>query len=74
MLDPASRYPSSVGVPTTRLQIDTSGLETAVDLSSTSRKADHDMDAEPDDSEDEAPLDLKVRRDGGNGAGEGTEV
>lgn len=60
MLEPASRYPSSVGVPTTRLQIDTSGLETAVDLSSTSRKADHDMDAEPEDSEDEAPLDLKA--------------
>jgi hypothetical protein len=38
--------------------MDTSSLETAVDLS---RKNDiHDNDNDNDDSEDEAPLDLKV--------------
>ena len=64
MLDPSPRYsPANVGGgPTTRLQIDTS-LETAVDLSRKSSdlgtlKA--EMEAEQEDSEDEAPLDLKV--------------
>ena len=63
MLEPSPRYsPTTVGGgPTTRLQLDTS-LETAVDLS---RKTSDiglkaEVDAEQDDSEDEAPLDLKV--------------
>ena len=67
MLEPSPRYsPASVGGgPTTRLQLDTS-LETAVDLSRKSATSDiglkADLEAEQDDSEDEAPLDLKVRR------------
>ena len=55
MLEPPSRYPA--GVATSRLDLETSSLETAVDLS---RKNDVDIDADHDDSEDEAPLDLKV--------------
>ena len=56
MLEPTSRYPA--GVTTSRLELETSSLETAVDLS---RKNGVDLDsADHDDSEDEAPLDLKV--------------
>ena len=69
MLEPSPRYsPTTVGGgPTTRLQLDTS-LETAVDLSRKSATSDiglkADVEADQDDSEDEAPLDLtgsKVR-------------
>ena len=62
MLEPSPRYsPASVGGgPTTRLQLDTS-LETAVDLSRKTATSDIG-EADQDDSEDEAPLDLKVRR------------
>ena len=65
MLEPSPRYsPTTVGGgPTTRLQLDTS-LETAVDLSRKSATSDiglkAEVEAEQDDSEDEAPLDLKV--------------
>ena len=57
MLEPTARYPPSVGGP--RLQMDTSSLETAVDLSTKNDSID-DNDNDADDSEDEAPLDLKV--------------
>jgi len=68
MLEPSPRYsPTSVGGgPTTRLQLDTS-LETAVDLSRKSTTSDiglkAEVEAEQEDSEDEAPLDLKVSID-----------
>ena len=67
MLEPSPRYsPTSVGGgPTTRLQLDTS-LETAVDLSRKSTTSDiglkAEVEAEQEDSEDEAPLDLKVSK------------
>ena len=57
MLEPTARYPPSVGGP--RLQMDTSSLDTAVDLS-TKNESIHDNDNDADDSEDEAPLDHKV--------------
>ena len=62
MLEPTPRYPPSVGVSGSRLQIDTSSLDTAVDLSrkTDAGHRDHDVDADQDDSEEEAPLDLKV--------------
>ena len=60
MLEPTPRYPPSVGVASSRLQIDTSSLDTAVDLSRKNDAGHHDVDADQDDSEDEAPLDLKV--------------
>ena len=71
MLEPSPRY-SAGGVggggggagQASSLQIDThhGGLETAVDLSrkANSEAVSRDLDADQDDSEDEAPLDLKV--------------
>lgn len=67
MLEPGPRYsPAGVGHGS-RLQIDTAHLETAVDLSRKSHtpaataNIKSEVEADPDDSEDEAPLDLKVR-------------
>ena len=67
MLEPSARY-SAGGVggggggAGQTLQIDThhSGLETAVDLSRKTEATGGDLDADQEDSEDDAPLDLKV--------------
>ena len=68
MLEPSARY-SAGGVggggggAGQTLQIDThhSGLETAVDLSRKAEATGGDLDADQEDSEDDAPLDLKVK-------------
>ena len=68
MLEPSARY-SAGGVggggggAGQTLQIDThhSGLETAVDLSRKTEATGGDLDADQEDSEDDAPLDLKVK-------------
>ena len=67
MLEPSPRYTAGGvggggGGTGQALQIDThhSGLETAVDLSRKSEAVTAD-EADQEDSEDEAPLDLKVR-------------
>lgn len=66
MLEPSTRYSASGvggggGGAGQSLQIDThhSGLETAVDLSRKT-EAGGDLDGDQEDSEDDAPLDLKV--------------
>ena len=62
MLEPSPRYSAGgVGGGGGGTQIDThhSGLETAVDLSRKT-EAGGDIDADQEDSEDDAPLDLKV--------------
>ena len=66
MLEPGTRYSAGGvggggGSAGQALQIDThhSGLETAVDLSRKT-EAGGDLDADQEDSEDDAPLDLKV--------------
>lgn len=60
MLEPSPRYSGP-----SRLQLETHSLDTAVDLSRKSgSEAAHDEENE--ESEDEAPLDLKVGKVGGN--------
>ena len=63
MLEPSPRYssPASVGGGPGRLQIEAHTLDTAVDLSRKSSDIKIEVEADPEDSEDEAPLDLKVR-------------